>query len=103
MTKVTKEDTIDQEQEKQDLLAYLEIVGEHSSNLPYTWRDDPQLGRTVTTLTSKEYAKKADAFIPCDIRVIAASSCNLDRTSDRQIEDVSFTYNINIIYSSQNC
>lgn len=89
-TLAAKEDAIDQEQEKQDLLAYLEIVGEHSSQLPYTWRDDPQLGRTVTTLTSKEYAKKADAFIPCDIRIIGASSCNLDRTSDRQIEDVSF-------------
>lgn len=86
-TLAAKEDAIDQEQEKQDLLAYLEIVGEHSSQLPYTWRDDPQLGRTVTTLTSKEYAKKADAFIPCDIRIIGASSCNLDRTSDRQIED----------------
>lgn len=87
VTLAAKEDAIDQEQEKQDLLAYLEIVGEHSSQLPYTWRDDPQLGRTVTTLTSKEYAKKADAFIPCDIRIIGASSCNLDRTSDRQIED----------------
>jgi hypothetical protein len=88
-SKMMKEDEIDQEQEKQDLLAYLQIVGEHSSNLPYTWRDDPLLGRTVTTLTSKEYAKKADAFIPCDIRIIGATSCNLDRTDDREIKDVS--------------
>lgn len=86
-SKMMKEDEIDQEQEKQDLLAYLQIVGEHSSNLPYTWRDDPLLGRTVTTLTSKEYAKKADAFIPCDIRIIGATSCNLDRTDDREIKD----------------
>lgn len=85
--KKSKEDEIDQEHAKQDLLAYLEIVGENASNLPLTWRDDPQLGRTVSTLTSKEYAKKADAFIPCDIRIIGATSANYDRTADLPINN----------------
>jgi len=72
-SKKSKEDEIDQEQAKQDLIAYLEIVGENASNLPLTWRDDPQLGRAVSTLTAKVYAKKADAFIPCDINIIGAT------------------------------
>ncbi len=87
-----KEDEINQDQEKQDLLAYLQIVGEHSSSLPFTWRDDPLLGRTVSNLTSKEYARKADAFIPCDIRVIGATPNNIDRTDDRDVKDVSEYY-----------
>ncbi len=84
-----KEDEIDQDQENRDLLAYMQIVGENASQLPYTWRDDPLLGRTVSTLTAKEYAKKADAFIPCDIRVIGSTSNALDRTVEREISDVS--------------
>lgn len=90
-SKKSKEDEIDQEQAKQDLLAYLEIVGENASNLPLTWRDDPQLGRTVSTLTAKEYAKKADAFIPCDIRIIGATSVNYDRSAEVPIKNVSFS------------
>ena len=90
-SKKSKEDEIDQEQAKQDLLAYLEIVGENGSNLPLTRRDDPQLGRTVSTLTAKEYAKKADAFIPCDIRIIGATSVNYDRTAEVPIKDVSIS------------
>jgi hypothetical protein len=82
-----KEDEIDQDQENRDLLAYMQIVGENASQLPYTWRDDPLLGRTVSTLTAKEYAKKADAFIPCDIRVIGSTSNALDRTVEREISD----------------
>jgi len=90
-SKKSKEDEIDQEQAKQDLIAYLEIVGENASNLPLTWRDDPQLGRAVSTLTAKEYAKKADAFIPCDIRIIGATSVNYDRTADVPIKGVSIS------------
>jgi len=91
-SKMTKEDEIDQENANQDLLAYLTIVGGNASHLPFTWRDDPQLGTTVSTLTSKEYAKKADAFIPCDIRIIGASSSTYDRTANVPIKDVSYTY-----------
>lgn len=66
-------DQIDQEQARQDLMAYLDIVGENADDLPITWRDDPELGATVSTLTAKQYAKKSDAFIPCDVRVIAST------------------------------
>jgi Tfp pilus assembly protein PilF len=66
-------DQIDQEQARQDLMAYLEIVGENADDLPLTWRDDPELGRSVSSLTAKQYATKADAFIPCDVRVISTT------------------------------
>ena len=72
------EDEIDEDQAKEDLLAYIKIVGENASNLPMTWRDDPELERMVSGLTSREYAQKADAFIPCDVRIIGAT--NLPRT-----------------------
>mmetsp|Transcript_17740 Transcript_17740/g.26558 ORF Transcript_17740/g.26558 Transcript_17740/m.26558 type:complete len:606 (-) Transcript_17740:145-1962(-) len=72
-TPIIKVDQIDQEQARQDLMAYLEIVGENADDLPLTWRDDPELGRSVSSLTAKQYAMKADAFIPCDVRVIATS------------------------------
>jgi len=78
-SQISKEDEIDDEQARRDLIAYLEIVGENISNLPMTCRDDPQLGRTVSTLTSREYALKSDAFIPCDIRIIGSSSSRRDR------------------------
>mmetsp|Transcript_16773 Transcript_16773/g.31782 ORF Transcript_16773/g.31782 Transcript_16773/m.31782 type:complete len:592 (+) Transcript_16773:45-1820(+) len=67
---------------KEDILDYLTVVGRNSSNLPLTWRDDPQLVKIISTLTAKEYAQKADAFIPCDIRVIGASSAVFDRKSE---------------------
>ncbi len=72
-TPIIKVDQIDQEQARQDLTAYLEIVGENADDLPLTWRDDPELGRSVSSLTAKQYAMKADAFIPCDVRVIAST------------------------------
>lgn len=87
--KKKKEDEIDQEQAKQDLIAYLEILGENATNLPLTWRDDPQLGRTISTLTTKEYARKADAFIPCDLRIIGATTVDAPRNADVPIKQVS--------------
>jgi hypothetical protein len=56
-----------------DLMAYLQVVANNSSNLPLTRRDDPELDRTVTALTSEEYARKSAAFVPADIRVIGAT------------------------------
>ncbi len=56
-----------------DLMAYLQVVANNSNNLPLTRRDDPELSRTVTTLTSEEYARKSAAFIPADVRVISGS------------------------------
>jgi hypothetical protein len=56
-----------------DLMAYLQVVANNSSNLPHTCRDDPEDGRTVSTLTDEEYAQKSTAFIPADVRVIGGS------------------------------
>ena len=56
-----------------DLMAYLQVVANNSNNLPLTKRDDPELTRMVTNLTSEEYARKSAAFIPADVRVIAGS------------------------------
>ena len=57
-----------------ELMKYLKDVAAHASNLPLTTRDDPELGRTVSSLTAKEYAKKAEVFIPSDVRVIGGTS-----------------------------
>lgn len=78
---------LDQARVKKDNLAYLENVGNNASNLPLTWRDDPQLVKSISTLTAKQYAQKADAFIPSDIRIIGASSAILDRKADVVIND----------------
>ena len=56
-----------------DLMAYLQVVANNSSNLPLTRRDDPELGKTVSTLTSEEYARKSAAFLPSDVRIISGS------------------------------
>mmetsp|Transcript_25964 Transcript_25964/g.48391 ORF Transcript_25964/g.48391 Transcript_25964/m.48391 type:complete len:648 (+) Transcript_25964:43-1986(+) len=56
-----------------DLMAYLQVVANNSNNLPLTRRDDPELQRMVTTLSSEEYARKSAAFIPADVRVLAGS------------------------------
>jgi hypothetical protein len=56
-----------------DLMAYLQVVANNSNNLPLTRRDDPELTRMVSTLTSEEYARKSAAFIPADVRVIGGS------------------------------
>jgi len=57
-----------------DLMSYLKVVAAHASNLPLTTRDDPELGRTVSSLTAEEYAMKSKVFFPSDIRVIGGSS-----------------------------
>ena len=56
-----------------DLMAYLQIVANNSSNLPLTRRDDPELGRTVSSLTAEEYAYKCSAFVPSNVRIIGGS------------------------------
>ena len=56
-----------------DLMAYLQVVANNSNNLPLTRRDDPELVRMITNLSSEEYARKSAAFIPADVRVIGGS------------------------------
>ncbi|KAL7503860.1 hypothetical protein ACHAXN_004497 [Cyclotella atomus] len=53
-----------------DLMAYLQIVADNSSNLPLTRRDDPELGRTVSSLTAEEYETKCRAFVPANVRIL---------------------------------
>ncbi|KAL3770267.1 hypothetical protein ACHAW5_002672 [Stephanodiscus triporus] len=52
-----------------DLMVYLQLVANNSSNLPLTRRDDPELGRTVSSLTPEEYATKCEAFVPSMVRI----------------------------------
>lgn len=54
-----------------DLMAYLQVVANHSSNLPQTRRDDPAGKECMMDTPDDVYANKAAAFIPADVRVIA--------------------------------
>jgi len=66
-----------------DLMAYLQVVANNTSNLPHTRRDDPEIARTVsTTLTVKEYARTSAAFIPSDARIICGSFTRYGRVWD---------------------
>lgn len=65
-----------------DLMAYLQVVANNSNNLPLTQRDDPELNRMVSSLTSEEYARKSAAFIPADVRVIGGSFTKYGRVWD---------------------
>ena len=64
------------------LMTYLKTVAENSTNLPKTRRDDPDLGRIVSTLTAEEYAPKSEAFIPADVRVIGGIFSKYPRVWD---------------------
>lgn len=65
-----------------DLMAYLQVVANNSNNLPLTRRDDPELGRTVSNLTSDEYARKSAAFIPSDVRILGGAFTRYGRVWD---------------------
>ena len=70
-----------------DLMAYLQVVANNSANLPLTRRDDPELPKTVSSLTADEYARKSAAFIPADVRVIAGSFTKYGRVWDLPTSD----------------
>jgi hypothetical protein len=65
-----------------DLMAFLLVVANNSSNLPLTRRDDPDIGKTKSALSSDEYARKSAAFIPADVRVIGGSFLKYGRVWD---------------------
>ena len=73
-----------------DLMAYLQVVANNSSNLPLTRRDDPELGRTVSSLTSEEYALKCAAFIPANVRIIGGMYGKYGSVWDLPTSEVSF-------------
>eukprot|EP00804_Cyclotella_cryptica_P013368 CCRYP_005134-RA/>CCRYP_005134-RA protein AED:0.17 eAED:0.17 QI:701/1/1/1/1/1/3/383/699 len=73
-TRSSNTNTLDQDHSTNDLpmadlMAYLQIVADNSSNLPLTRRDDPELGRTVSSLTGEEYETKCRAFVPANVRI----------------------------------
>lgn len=70
-----------------DLMAYLQVVANNSANLPLTRRDDPEVPKTVSSLTADEYARKSAAFIPADVRVIAGSFTKYGRVWDLPTSD----------------
>lgn len=71
-----------------DLMAYLQVVATNSQNLPMTRRDDPDLQKTISSITSEEYARKSAAFIPADVRVIAGSFAKYGRVWDLPTSEV---------------
>jgi len=71
-----------------DLMAYLQVVANNSNHLPLTRRDDPELDRTVSTLTSEDYARKSAAFIPSDVRMIGGTFTRYGRVWDLPTSEV---------------
>jgi hypothetical protein len=70
-----------------DLMAYLQVVANNSQNLPLTRRDDPEVLKTVSSLTATEYARKSAAFVPADVRIIAGSFTKYGRVWDLPTSD----------------
>ena len=77
-----------------DLMAYLQVVATNSQNLPMTRRDNPELGKTVSSLSAEEYARKSAAFIPADVRVIAGSFTKYGRVWDLPTCEVSLPVDV---------
>ena len=71
-----------------DLMGYLQVVANNSNQLPLTRRDDPELDRIVSSLTSDEYARKSAAFLPADIRVIGGTFTRYGRVWDLPTNEV---------------
>ena len=71
-----------------DLMAYLQLVAANSQDLPLTRRDDPELGKTVCTLSAQDYLKRAEAFLPCDVRVIGGSFTKYGRIRELPSSEV---------------
>jgi hypothetical protein len=73
-----------------DLMAYLQVVANNSNHLPLTRRDDPELDRTVSSLSSEDYARKSAAFVPSDVRVIGGTFSRYGRVWDLPTSEVCF-------------
>jgi hypothetical protein len=71
-----------------DLMAYLQVVANNSNHLPLTRRDDPELDRTVSTLSSEDYARKSAAFVPADVRVMGGTFTRYGRVWDLPTSEV---------------
>ena len=73
-----------------DLMAYLQVVANNSNNLPLTRRDDPDTTTTAVTVTPEDYARKAAAFVPADVRVIGGTFTRYGRVWDLPTSEVRF-------------
>ena len=71
-----------------DLMAYLQVVANNSNHLPVTRRDDPELDRSVSSLSSEEYARKSAAFVPADIRILGGVFTRYGRVWDLPTSEV---------------
>ena len=74
-----------------DLMAYLQVVANNSNHLPLTRRDDPELDRSITTLTAEDYARKSAAFVPADVRVLGGVFSRHGRVWDLPTSTVSLS------------
>ena len=75
-----------------DLMAYLQLVANNSSNLPLTRRDDPELGRTVSNLSPEEYAHKCAAFVPSMVRILGGQYGKYGSVWDLKTSEVSMYF-----------
>lgn len=83
-----RDDQINVNMPMADLMAYLQVVANNSNHLPLTRRDDPELDRTVSSLTSEDYARKSAAFVPSDVRVIGGTFSRYGRVWDLPTSEV---------------
>jgi hypothetical protein len=75
-----------------DLMAYLQVVANNSNHLPLTRRDDPELDRTVSTLSTEDFARKSAAFVPADVRVLGGTFTRYGRVWDLPTSEVCIFY-----------
>jgi hypothetical protein len=71
-----------------DLMAYLQVVANNSNHLPLTRRDDPELDRTVSTLSAEDFARKSAAFVPADVRILGGTFTRYGRVWDLPTSEV---------------
>ena len=71
-----------------DLMAYLQVVANNSTNLPLTRRDDPDLDLADIQSTTEDYARKSAAFVPADVRMIGGMFTRYGRVWDLPTSEV---------------
>lgn len=81
-----------------DLMAYLQVVANNSNHLPLTRRDDPELDRTVSTLSSEDYARKSAAFVPANVRILGGTFTRYGRVWDLPTSEVRTLYAVLCVY-----
>ena len=86
-TKIT-DDQIHVNMAMADLMAYLQVVANNSNQLPLTRRDDPELDRTVSTLSAEDFSRKSAAFVPADVRVLGGTFTRYGRVWDLPTSEV---------------